>query len=103
MSSPKYKQFDSACGLHVNLVANDDALYVPTFGEDPKNQKYGQSVARDNEVLGTIRRNTQKTVIPVPVPYDVCKMGGNVRCLSWQVNGDVADELVWIAQNYRSC
>ena len=33
------------------------------------------------------------------VPYEVCRMGGSVRCLSYQVVGDIADRLVTVARN----
>ncbi len=91
MQEEFYRGFDSACGLHINTLATDDYLYVPTFGDDPNRQ----SVDLDNRVLQAMRSSgTSKRIVPVPIPYEVCRMGGNVRCLSWQVKGDVAIKLV---------
>ncbi len=86
--------FDSACGLHINALVTETALYIPTFGTDPENQELGQSAALDASVLQQFQNETPKPVIGVPVPYNVCKMGGNIRCLSWQTKSQLADDLV---------
>ncbi|PAA82243.1 hypothetical protein BOX15_Mlig025637g2 [Macrostomum lignano] len=78
-----WRGFDSACGLHVNLLATRRSLYVPVFGSDEANRKLGQSAELDSRVLAAIRANTSKTVVPVDVPNAICRMGGSVRCLTW--------------------
>lgn len=40
--------------------------------------------------IETIKANTNKTVVSVPAK-NVCKMGGSVRCLSWQQSGKQAE------------
>uniref|UniRef100_A0A914XFY3 Agmatine deiminase n=1 Tax=Plectus sambesii TaxID=2011161 RepID=A0A914XFY3_9BILA len=100
-----WRGYGSACGLHVNMLATDSALYVPTFGADAENQQRGQSMAKDAEVLGQIRAAiggiNAKKVVEVPVPFAVCRMGGSVRCLSWAAKGPFADRLVESAQTGR--
>ena len=80
----RWKGFDSACGLHVNLIYTMRHLYVPIFGKCCENQQKNQSEELDSHVLSLIQSNTSKKVIPIHVPYKVCRMGGSVRCLSWQ-------------------
>ena len=80
-----WKGFDSACGLHVNLIYTMTHLYVPIFGKCCENQQKSQSEELDSQVLSIIQSNTSKKVIPINVPYKVCRMGGSVRCLSWQL------------------
>lgn len=93
--------FSSACGVHANALVTNDYVYMPTFGEDPENIKVGYSVANDNYVYDIIRNNTKKTVIKVPVPHKVCIAGGDVRCLSMQIEGPIADHLVEIAAGQK--
>lgn len=71
-------RFSSACGIYVNSVVTNKAVYVPQFGSP-----------LDAEVLSLIRQNTSKTVVPVP-SQDICFMGGSARCLVWQTAGDNA-------------
>jgi agmatine/peptidylarginine deiminase len=100
----QWRSFTSACGVHLNALTTTDYVYVPTFGHDPKNQQQGRpySKAWDDTVVNMIKANTEKTVISVPVPHNVCRMGGSVRCLSWQVEGEIADTLVEAAANLKS-
>jgi len=63
----------------------DKYIYMPTF-----NSPY------DDEMLALFEANTNKTVVPVPAE-DVCFMGGNVRCLSWQVKGQNANKILNLA------
>ncbi len=65
-------RFSSACGIYVNSVVTDNAVYVPQF-DSPL----------DAEVLALIDEHTSKAVVPVP-SQDVCFMGGSARCLVWQ-------------------
>lgn len=66
----------SACGVNVNATVTANYIYMPFFGDEAS-----------ASALATIRANTTKTVIPVPAGK-VCKLGGSVRCLTWQI-GDV--------------
>lgn len=90
-------QFTSACGCHVNSLTTKDFLYMPTFGHDPKSQAKGYTVANDEEVFNIVKSNTTKQVVKVPVPYEVCILGGSVRCLSMQIEGPIADQLISLA------
>lgn len=65
----------SACGVNLNATVTTSYIYMPHFGD---------SVS--DKALKTIQENTAKQVIPVPASK-VCKLGGSVRCLSWQQSG----------------
>lgn len=96
--NPKF--VTTACGLHVNILSTDNYLYVPTYGMDPINRlRKGQSTSRDMRNVVKIAQNTKKTVVPVPVPFSVCELGGGTRCLSWQIRGPVADDLILSARD----
>ncbi len=69
----------SACGININAAVTKDYIYMPHFGDKSSDM-----------ALETIRSHTQKTVISVPA-NKVCKLGGSVRCLTWQQHGDAAD------------
>lgn len=94
----KYRGFCSACGLHVNCLVTEGFVYMPTFGSDPDSQRRGHTDESDQTALRLITENTRKTVVPVPVPYNVARLGGTVRCLSMQVQGPLADHLIRIGQ-----
>jgi agmatine/peptidylarginine deiminase len=47
----------------------------------------------DDQALQLVRDNTSKTVVPIDAGL-VCRMGGSVRCLSWQVVGENAKQLI---------
>lgn len=57
-------RFSSACGIYVNSVVTNNAVYVPQF-DSPL----------DAEVLALIDEHTSKAVVPVP-SQDVCFMQG---------------------------
>lgn len=82
----EWEGFSSSCGVNLNLVMTNNALYVPTFG-----------IENDKEVLKIIRANTSKAVVEVPAT-SVCPMGGSVRCLTWQVMGENARKIIEAAQ-----
>jgi agmatine/peptidylarginine deiminase len=69
------ERFGSACGLYTNMLVTPRRIYLPQFG-----------VAEDAGALEQIRALTSKEVIPVP-SGGVCRMGGGVRCMSWQLRG----------------
>lgn len=74
--------FSSACNIYVNSLVTNDYIYVPTFNH-----------SKDNQMLNFIQTNTSKKVIEVPAEK-VCFMGGSVRCLSWQLDGRFADDIL---------
>ncbi|MEP0069020.1 agmatine deiminase family protein [Pyruvatibacter sp.] len=67
-------RFGSACGLYTNALVTHHAVYLPQFG-----------IPQDVQALETVRRLTQKQVIPV-ASQQVCHMGGGVRCMSSQID-----------------
>jgi agmatine/peptidylarginine deiminase len=68
-----WHNFNSAENCYVNSIVTDNYIYMPTFNNQ-----------HDAEMLELFQSHTNKTVIPIPAE-NVCKMGGSVRCLSWQV------------------
>ncbi|MCP4398053.1 MAG: agmatine deiminase family protein [bacterium] len=80
--------YASACGLYVNSVVTNNFIYTPIFGR-PK----------DRKALNTIRHNTNKRVITVNAKH-VCRLGGSLRCLSWQLTGNNANKLIQAARIY---
>ena len=75
--------FSSACNLYVNSLVTNDYIYVPTFND-----------SHDTEMLNFIQSHTSKKVVEVPAEK-VCFMGGSVRCLSWQLDGQFADDILF--------
>lgn len=69
------KRFGSACGLYTNMLVTPERIYFPQFG-----------IPEDGQALSDMRRWSDKQIIPVS-SQTVCKMGGGVRCMSWQVHG----------------
>ncbi len=63
---------NSACGIHLNLVATHTTLYVPTFNSP-----------HDSVVLDIIKKNTSKHVVEIDAT-GVCAFWWSVRCLTWQ-------------------
>lgn len=76
------ERFGSACGLYTNLLATPDRIYLPQFG-----------IPEDSEALVNVRKWTSREVVPVQ-SRQVCRMGGGVRCMSWQLRGANADALL---------
>jgi len=66
-------RFGSACGLYTNALVTPDRVYFPQFG-----------IPEDALALEQIRAATAREVIPVRSDQ-VCRMGGGVRCMSWQL------------------
>jgi len=71
----------SACGINLNATVTSNFIYMPHFGD----------VASD-EAMELISKHTAKTVVPVPA-NGVCKLGGSVRCLSWQQSGRQGEQI----------
>jgi len=76
------ERFGSACGLYTNMLVTPSRIYFPQFG-----------IPEDAEALTSIRRWTDREVVPVQ-SSQVCKMGGGVRCMSWQTRGALARAIV---------
>ena len=72
----------SACGINLNATVTTNYIYMPHFGDETS-----------DEAMETIQEHTDKTVIPVPA-NKVCKLGGSVRCLSWQQSGKYSKKLL---------
>ncbi|MEM9168843.1 MAG: agmatine deiminase family protein [Pseudomonadota bacterium] len=75
------KRFGSACGLYTNMLVTPSRIYFPQFG-----------IPEDAVALASIKSWTDRDVVPVQSGH-VCKMGGGVRCMSWQARGPLADTL----------
>ena len=75
-------RFGSACGLYTNALVTPNRVYLPQFG-----------IPEDELALRQVRAATSREVVPVPSSR-VCRMGGGVRCLSWQLRGDNASALL---------
>ncbi len=75
-------KFGSACGLYVNMLVTPRRIYLPQFG-----------VPEDAEALASLKRWTDKEIVPVR-SEKICRMGGGVRCLSWQLRGENAARLL---------
>lgn len=79
-------RFGSSCGVHINSTVTKHHIYLPVFGN-----------ATDDQAIQLIQRNSSKTVVPIDASL-VCRMGGSVRCLSWQVAGENAKRLIEAAR-----
>ena len=78
--------FGSSCGIHINSTVTENYIYMPIFGN-----------TTDDQALQLVRNNTSKTVVPIDASL-VCRMGGSVRCLSWQVVDENAKQLIAAAR-----
>lgn len=72
--------YASSCGVYVNSVVTGSTIFVPQFNR-----------ANDSEVVRLYEKySCGKVIVPVDATA-VCKMGGSLRCLSWQVEGQNFD------------
>jgi agmatine/peptidylarginine deiminase len=85
----QYGNYASACGIYVNSVVTHRYIYAPTFGTPDK----------DTAAVQKIQSLTDKTVVTVDT-QKVCYLGGNTRCLSWQLTGENAKKLIEAARRY---
>ncbi|MFN3211732.1 MAG: agmatine deiminase family protein [Henriciella sp.] len=76
------QRFGSACGLYTNMLVTPSRIYLPQFG-----------IPEDTEALASVRSWTDREVVPVQ-SSQVCKMGGGVRCMSWQTRGELAHTIL---------
>ena len=81
-SMKKEKGFYSAHGCYANILTTDETLYVPVFG-----------MKQDEQVLKVIKENTTKKVVAIDC-QKVSVLGGNVRCLTWEVKGENAEKIL---------
>ena len=81
-SGQKYKGVFSAEGCYVNILTTNEALYVPIF-----------EMKFDETVLKVIQENTKKKVVPINCKK-VSILGGTVRCLTWEVKGKNAENIL---------
>ena len=77
-----YESEGSACGINLNATVTTNNIYMPHFGD-----KYSSVVQE------YIQEHTSKKVIAIP-SNGVCKLGGSVRCLSWQQSGENAKKVI---------
>ena len=83
--------YASSCGVYVNCVVTDAFIYMPIFNHE-----------RDADAIFKFRNNPcNKTVVPIDVTT-VCEMGGSLRCLSWQTQGEMAEKIMKAAQRNSS-
>lgn len=85
----QYGNYASACGIYVNSVVTDNYIYLPIFG----------NAVEDNAVVKKIQSLTNKTVVTLNT-QEVCFLGGNLRCLSWQLTGDNAQKIIEAAKQW---
>ena len=85
----QYGDYASACGIYVNSVVTYDYIYMPIFGDSVK----------DVAAVRKVESLTDKTVVTVDV-QNVCFLGGNTRCLSWQLTGSNAQKLIKAAEKH---
>ena len=76
------QRFGSACGLYTNTLVTPHRVYLPQFG-----------IPEDKIAIDQVRAATTREVVPVS-SHQVCSMGGGVRCMSWQLRGDSAKDLL---------
>ncbi|MGN7613211.1 agmatine deiminase family protein [Magnetococcales bacterium HHB-1] len=76
------EKFGSACGLYTNALVTPKRIYFPQFG-----------IPEDKIALKQIRAISKKEIIPIS-SQQVCFMGGGVRCMSWQLRGDMAEAIL---------
>ncbi len=74
--------FESACGVNVNAAVTYKNIYVPVF-----------TMPHNQNAIDLIKQNTTKNVITINAE-GVCPMGGSVRCLTWQIEGENARKLI---------
>jgi agmatine/peptidylarginine deiminase len=85
-SSVIYDGFPSAAGIYVNSIVTEKYIYMPTFGKP-----------EDTQMLKLIQSYTSKKVISV-YSAEVADLGGSVRCLSFQLKGELAEKLITLAR-----
>ncbi len=85
-SSAVYDGFPSAAGIYVNSIVTEKYIYMPTFKKP-----------EDTQMLKLIQSHTGKKVVPV-YSAQVADLGGSVRCLAFQLKGELAERLLKLAK-----
>jgi agmatine/peptidylarginine deiminase len=87
-SDAVWRGFTSTSGININAVTTFDNIYIPTYN-DPNH---------DQQFIDIIKTHaTNKKVIPIPAE-GIAKMGGSVRCLTYQSIGQNADKIIKAAR-----
>lgn len=95
----KWKKYPGVCGLHLNYLDAGNFILLPTFGQDPENQRLGLTSAQDEKVEEIVSNNSKKKVIAMPVPHEICSMGGGLRSLTWLLrDSDNSEKIVKVAR-----
>lgn len=81
-----WEGWESAAGVYVNALATENALYIPQFG-----------LEADQAALDAYRSRSAKQVIPVRTGDEV-RLGGSIRCLTWELGGMDAERLMSIQE-----
>jgi agmatine/peptidylarginine deiminase len=79
-------KFGSAKGIYVNATVTGHYLYLPIYGMDT-----------DAKAIAQIQAHTDREVVTVDASR-IGQMGGSVRCLSGQMQGDNARQLIAAAR-----
>ena len=74
----KWRGFDTARNVYVNILVTNNAVYVPSFSQE-----------HNQQVLTKVRNNVHGSTKVLSVNTSkLSKMGGSVRCMSWQLKSD---------------
>lgn len=76
------ERFGSAFGLYINMLVTPKRIYFPQF-----------DIPEDKIALDQVRGITSKDVIPI-MSNKVSRMGGGVRCMSLQLRGENAKNML---------
>uniref|UniRef100_A0A7E4V9T2 ULP_PROTEASE domain-containing protein n=1 Tax=Panagrellus redivivus TaxID=6233 RepID=A0A7E4V9T2_PANRE len=82
------------CGIYTSVISTNKYVYVPVFGSDPSNWKFGYSTMTDRMVVHLLEANSRRKIIPVNIPRALCRRGLSLRSIAWSVRGYAADNIV---------
>ena len=96
--------YASSCGVYINSVVTNRYIYMPTFEtrECRKRNGYHEDcnrAAHDAMQAAASQCTNQKVVIDIPGAEKVCKLGGSVRCLTLQLEGQNANNILQRARD----
>eukprot|EP00794_Sanderia_malayensis_P016210 gene16210-17841_t len=75
LKNSDWRKFRSAFGAYANSVVTDSSLYMPIF----------QRAKHDEDALKLMRKYSDRRVVTVDTSK-LGHMGGNIRCMSWQID-----------------
>ncbi len=87
-SDDTWNGWQSACGIYVNSLVTEGYVYMPTYG-----------LSDDQSAMNLIETYFTGEIVPVDAS-NVCFMGGSVRCLTWVITGEDADNLIGLAKEH---